>query len=489
MNIREAKQEIINTVRAYLARDARGQFVIPVEKQRPLLLMGPPGIGKTAVMEQVAQACGINLVSYTITHHTRQSAIGLPYIVKRKYDDQEVSVTEYTMSEIIASICERIEISGVREGILFLDEINCVSETLSPTMLQFLQYKTFGSHCVPDGFIIVTAGNPPEYNASVRDFDVVTLDRVRRIDIEADYDAWRAYALSEDVHGAVTAYLEIHKDHFYSMKTGAEGRHFVTARGWEDLSRLTGVYESLGIAVDEKIVCQFLQDREIARSFAGYYELWNKYRGLYDVNAILDGQLPGDEAAVALRRAPFDEKLSLIALLHAGLADGFRAFVRALDTQTQLREVLAVCMEEETDTGAIAESVRTAADALEETLERQERARMKDRESARVARGVIGALRESAAHADDLRGWFAEREEARMRNAEETGGKLTAAFTFLDRVFGEGQETVLFLTRLSASDQSLRFVTEYGNDAYDRHNRQLLLADRRQELVREVLAL
>ena len=76
-----------------------------------------------------------------------------------------------------------------------------------------------------------------------------------------------------------------------------------------------------------------------------------------------------------------------------------------------------------------------------------------------------------------------------MADAENTGEKLTAAFAFLDHVFGEGQETVLFLTRLAASEQSLRFVTEYGNDAYDRHNRQLLLADRRQDLVREVLAL
>ena len=48
------------------------------------------------------------------------------------------------MSEIIASVYEVMEESGIREGILFLDEINCVSETLAPSMLQFLQYKVFG---------------------------------------------------------------------------------------------------------------------------------------------------------------------------------------------------------------------------------------------------------------------------------------------------------------------------------------------------------
>ena len=40
--------------------------------------MGPPGIGKTQIMEQAARECGVALVAYTITHHTRQSAVGLP---------------------------------------------------------------------------------------------------------------------------------------------------------------------------------------------------------------------------------------------------------------------------------------------------------------------------------------------------------------------------------------------------------------------------
>ena len=47
-----------------------------------------------------------------------------------------------------------------KEGILFIDEINCVSETLAPTMLQLLQNKQFGNHRIPDGWILVAAGNP-----------------------------------------------------------------------------------------------------------------------------------------------------------------------------------------------------------------------------------------------------------------------------------------------------------------------------------------
>ena len=142
MNIKRAKQEIKDSVEAYLLKGEEGDYRMPSIRQRPILLMGPPGIGKTQIMEQIARECKIGLVSYTITHHTRQSAIGLPFIREKLYGDREYSVTEYTMSEIIASVYEKIEATGIQEGILFIDEINCVSETLSPTMLQFLQCKT-----------------------------------------------------------------------------------------------------------------------------------------------------------------------------------------------------------------------------------------------------------------------------------------------------------------------------------------------------------
>ena len=163
MNIRQAKDEIKNTVRAYLKKDERGVYEIPVERQRPVLLMGAPGLGKTAVMRQIAQEEGIGLVAYNMTHHTRQSALGLPLIRKEEYKGEIRDVTRYTMSEIVASVYDCMNETGLDTGILFLDEINCVSETLAPVILQLLQTKTFGRERVPEGWIIVAAGNPEEY--------------------------------------------------------------------------------------------------------------------------------------------------------------------------------------------------------------------------------------------------------------------------------------------------------------------------------------
>ena len=335
MNIQQAKDTIKNTITAYLLKDDMGEYKIPAIRQRPILLMGPPGIGKTAIMEQVARECGIGLVSYTITHHTRQSAIGLPYIVHKNFGGKDYAMTEYTMSEIVASVYEKIEATGIKEGILFIDEINCVSETLAPMMLQFLQGKSFGNHKIPSGWIIVAAGNPPQYNKSVRDFDIVTLDRVKKIDVTEDFDVWKSYGYSKNIHGAIMTYLEIKKENFYRIETTVDGKRFVTARGWEDLSDMIKACETLNTTVDEDLIVQYLQHPVIAKDFAGYYDLYKKYETTYDVAEIVAGRW--DEAAAArLKEASFDEKVTMIGLLTSRLNEAFtQGVVLSVDTNAQ----------------------------------------------------------------------------------------------------------------------------------------------------------
>ena len=68
MNIKQAKEHIKNSVRLYLKKDEYGEYRIPVVRQRPIFLLGSPGIGKTAIMEQIAQELGIALVSYCLLY-------------------------------------------------------------------------------------------------------------------------------------------------------------------------------------------------------------------------------------------------------------------------------------------------------------------------------------------------------------------------------------------------------------------------------------
>ena len=502
MNIKNAKEQIENAMRAYFTKDEFGNYVIPVERQRPVFLIGPPGIGKTAIMEQIASDLDVGLVSYSMTHHTRQSALGLPFIVKKTYGGRDYDVSEYTMSEIIASVYDMIEETGHKEGILFLDEINCVSETLAPAMLQFLQYKIFGRHTVPPGWIVVTAGNPPEYNNSVREFDIVTWDRLKRIDVEPDYDAWKEYALKKGVHASVTTFLDIRKGDFYKIETTVDGKSFVTARGWDDLSDMIKLYEQNGTRVDENLISQYLQNRKIAKAFATYYDLFNKYKSDYQVERILDGKADASIKSRA-KSAKFDECLSFLGLLLDGVTVYLRDVCSARSGQEQLLTALknvrvAVGGPGKTGADCIA-SLDAETQRIEKEIEVGEKASSLPASeilSRRYAKKALEEIRTALVKAGPEDGKAAfrlvkehydKRSSALGKQAKEAGEKLSNMFVFCEEVFGrDSQQLLIVVTELTVGYYGSHFISVYGCKEYFDNNKGVLFINRRNEIISKI---
>ena len=495
MNIKRAKEEIKHSICAYLNKNEYGEYKIPAIRQRPLLLIGPPGIGKTQIMEQVARECNVALVAYTITHHTRQSAVGLPFIREKEFGGKTYSVTEYTMSEIIASVYEKIEQTGLKEGILFIDEINCVSETLAPTMLQFLQCKTFGNQSVPEGWVIVAAGNPPEYNRSVREFDVVTLDRIKKIDVEADFSVWKEYAYQVGIHQAVISYLELKKENFYRVETTVDGKLFATARGWEDLSQMIHVYEELGLPMDREVVYQYIQHWKIAKDFANYLELYYKYQKDYKVEEILQGHI-SDEACDKIRRAAFDEKLSVIGLLIARLHEWFRKSEETDALVTELYEKMKL-VKNQMETEPVADILETMCQKYEEETELQKKAEQLDKDSLHRRMKILQKLEQyrdeikithqngEAAFAC-VKEKFAEETTVREQVIETTDQMLNFAFDFMEKTFGDSQEMVIFLTELNTDYYAVKYVDQNGCDRYYQYNKSLLFSEKQKGIMQEL---
>lgn len=412
MNIKEATNHIKNTVIAYLEKNEDGSFFIPVEKQRPVFLYGPPGIGKTAVMEQIANELKIGLVSYSMTHHTRQSAIGLPFIAKKTFDEKEYSVSEYTMSEILASVYNYIEETGKKEGILFLDEINCVSETLAPSMLRFLQYKTFGSHEVPKGWIVVTAGNPPEYNKSVREYDIATLDRIKKIDVEASYDVWKEYAVNNNVHPAILAFLDIKKNCFYSIENTPAGKRFVTARGWEDLSRIMCLYEKKNLEIDASLIEQYIQSPAIAQDFSNYYSAFRKLKDIFDTEKILNGGF--DNTLIEETKSlEISEKLGLI-------------------------NILSDCITLKS------KDIITESNSIKETLKLLKEKEIIPEEKEKIKKDI-------------------DRLKSRVSYVQTV---LSNAVEFMKSTFGDSPETEIFVSNITLNKSSATFLISFGCESF-----------------------
>lgn len=494
MNISEAKEYIKDSVRIYLKKDEYGDYKIPIVRQRPIFMLGAPGIGKTAIMEQIAGELGIALVSYSMTHHTRQSALGLPFIKEKEYGGKTVSVSEYTMSEIISSIYETMEESGIFEGILFLDEINCVSETLAPSMLQFLQYKVFGRHKVPEGWVIVTAGNPPEYNTSVREFDVVTMDRMKVLEVEADYTAWKSYALEKGLHGAILNFLDLNKKYFYHIETTPEGRSYVTARGWEDLSDVIYLYEDDGLKVGENLVSQYLSNDSIVREFTAYYDLYNKYKQDYQTDDLLKGHVT-DSMLKKAGNAGLDERLSLMGILLDTIDDKMKQILEQTDALQELMPLLKkIKASEDIEAGLTTQidsrkkilAARNAAGSLSP----QERRKHKRIQAVLDdALSEIKSFGESAGNgaSEQLSIFFNARVESLRQSTAEVTDELHNLFTFTEKAFGsEGNEMLILVTNLTVSRDSARFISTFGSTDYMKYKEILMVSSRNADLREDI---
>lgn len=490
MDIAAAKQQIKNTVTVYLKKDSLGRYRVPVIHQRPVFLLGAPGVGKTAVIRQVAEEMGIGLVSYSMTHHTRQSAIGLPVIVQKEYGGEKYNVSEYTMSEIIASVYDCMASTGKKEGILFLDEINCVSETLAPSMLLFLQYKVFGGHQLPEGWVVVTAGNPPHYNKSVREFDSATRDRLKVIEVEPNREVWKKYALEAGVSRAVISFLDIRHDAFYAVQNTVGGMSVVTPRAWEDLSECIGLYEESGLAVDEALTAQYLQNREIARDFAIYYDLYQKYRAAYDVPAILAGNAGPDTASKA-RSAHMDERMSLTGLLLEALFHDMDDCTLRHDALAVLRGQLLETKEEFSAPGSdpakligriLTRLGQESGDAISTRVPVLERA-------AALVQGWRDILPANPGNAfATVKNAYAAGIAALKSDVARTQSEIGAVLNFLQDAFGKGIELSLAVNDLTVSPRATAFIGQFLSTEFFAASNEFMLHRQQDTLLQRIEA-
>ena len=327
---------------------------------------------------------------------------------------------------------------------------------------------------------------------------MVTLDRVKRIDVEEDFAVWKEYARRKGLHGAVVSYLDIKKENFYRIETTADGLQFATARGWEDLSELLFAYEKLGLRADREVVGQYIQMPRIAKDFANYLDLYYKYQKTYHVEDILRGTWE-TITSLELREAPFDEKLSVMGLVVARLSE----MARNTRRQDALAETLhgdLTVFKEQIVQASPADVLGNLIWKRREKMRQAKEAGQQDKERRDLDQRAVNTLeeykarlvREGAETADAameaVRTWFAQEVERRSALGAEAGTSFDNAFRFLEQTFGDSQELVLFVTEITAGYDTSWFVENFGCDAYFRHNRELLFDDTRHRIRQEIAA-
>lgn len=333
--IEEAKQEIKESAAVYFRKDAKGKYLIPQERQNPFYLVGAPGIGKTQMVKEIAGELGCGFYATSLTHHTRNSILGLPVI-----RGEEEKYTEYTMPEILAVIKKKYQ-AGEREGLLLLDEFASMPESLVAPMLAFLQNKSIGNHKLPEGWILILASNPPEYNHTARTFDAAIMDRVRVMEIDYDRQDFISYGETKNLHPAILEFIQTNGGMAYLCSKEKGAQEIVTSRGWENLSDSLYGYEEMQYPVSVRLVRQFIKSDNVASQFFQYYSLRGSCLSTRDIQQILRGADTGSYQN-RLGEASFDEKWRTMNLLKNCLSEACRDCSEDIFTKDVLVTLLEV---------------------------------------------------------------------------------------------------------------------------------------------------
>jgi hypothetical protein len=355
-------------------------------------------------------------------------------------------------------------------------------------MLQFLQYKVFGKHTVPEGWVIVTAGNPPEFNKAVREFDVVTLDRLKVIEVEADYPAWKKYAFDAGLHGSILNFLESNRDYFYGVETTAFGKNYVTARGWEDLSDIIKLYEESGKKVTESLVGQYIKNETVVKEYTAYYDLYNKYKRQYDVEGVFEGKV--DEKMVkAVSKAAVDEKLALTGLLSDVVKSEIKDIMRRQQVLKDVRPSLSrMTSGEEKD---IAGYIKTLVKAREKIIADKQRAGSLTAAEKTEGKRIIALYKDLSKQAgtpDEVKTFFNGEIGALKERVTTEQKRLDNLFAAMSKIFGdESNEMLVLVTELTLGKDTADFFASFGSDSYEKYNALLMVGDRKETLRKEIL--
>ena len=325
---------------------------------------------------------------------------------------------------------------------------------------------------------------------------MVTQDRLKRIDIEPDYEIWKEWAVNEGIEACILSYLDIRKEDFYKVENTIDGRSFVTPRGWADLSNMIKLYKLNGIEVDELLIRQYLQDEKTTRQFMTFYELWNKYENDYRVKDILEGK----DTKILIERAKkagFDERLSLMGLL----LDAEKSVMKeAVDLRKMLESVKKLLSErvnqsEKAVEGTLTEYLLNEVKLLREKVSPEKSALCSEKEQTEsymlmeYLKNAVCQIENISVEKDALdilKKGYNEQLSRLKSMAVEASEKLENLFLFCEQAFGNGAEMLIVVTELTSSEVAAKFIGQYGSEKYFQYNKELLFYERKKNVLSEI---
>jgi hypothetical protein len=242
--------------------------LLNVAVTRPVFIWGAPGIGKSSIVENFAHSLGLPCVSLLGSQLAPEDIIGVPQIIDGK-----------------SVFCPPRMIARDEPYCLFLDELNACSQEVQKSFYSLIHDKRIGEYFLPEGSIIIGAGNRAQDNAIVKPMSSALINRMFHVELIASHRDWLKWAGQNGIHPYILEYIGLRPDHLWKQPPKTE-EPFSTPRSWHMLS---DAMTSYGDGITEKQL-EILASGCLSPHHATQFRAFIKQvRNRYVLSAIISG--------------------------------------------------------------------------------------------------------------------------------------------------------------------------------------------------------
>jgi len=242
-----------------------------INRKVPVFLWGPPGIGKSSIVSQIAKDRDIGFIDLRLSLLDPTDLRGIPFF---NSDDN---------SAVWAS-ASFLPDGSTKEGILFLDELNTAAPMVQASAYQLILDRKIGEYTLPDGWAIVAAGNRESDRGVVFRMAAPLANRFVHLDMEVNLEDWQVWAKKSDIDTTIIAYTSYRPDALFAFNTQNDSKAFATPRTWQYVNEILLSQPEDDLLMD---LVKGAIGEELAASFLGFRSVASK---LPDIDAILEGK-------------------------------------------------------------------------------------------------------------------------------------------------------------------------------------------------------
>ncbi len=255
---------------------------MPIKLLPSVMLWGPPGVGKSQAIRQVAKEIERSTGKKTVVTDVRLllfNPIDLRGIPTANADK--------TLAIWLRPQIFQMDSSEDIVNILFLDEISAAPQSVQAAAYQITLDRVVGEHRLPENCIVIAAGNRTTDKSVAFKMPKALANRLLHIDVEGNFDSWKQWAISHGVNEKVIGFLSFRRDCLMGFDPSNDDLAFATPRSWEMVSNLLNLVNS---STDEMYP---LIAGLIGTGNASEFRTWTRvYKDLPDIEDIFSGRNP-----------------------------------------------------------------------------------------------------------------------------------------------------------------------------------------------------